>query len=476
MTQAAQLTGALQESCLTLIAFDDKEGALATGLLTADHFDGPYREVASRILAYRKRFGKAPGQAHIDDLFDDILSDPKHKQHKLFVRILEGLLNQAQGLNAGYVASRVTAFVREQSLKVAVHDAAQRYQQGGDDLAVDVENILFKALKTRTNPIEGGVFLGDPDQALGFLTSIPPAMPLGIPQFDRVGAGPAAGELLLFLAPKGRGKTWFCTHVAKQALLHGERVLHISLEMNQDKMARRYFQSLFAIALRNEEYFQTFLDVDKLGRLDKIDFESRRPRLAYNDPKIENILRRELTPSRWGDKLSRLVIKDFPSGSLTIPKLNSYLDWLEQVHKFIPTLLIIDYPGLMAMDRSQLREQTGAMIIALRGLCGERNLACLAPHQTNRSSTDAGTVNEGHVSEDFSVLMTTDKAIIHSQTKAEKKLNLARLYLDKNRGDSDGMTVLIAQNYTTGQFMLGPSLYMGSNYQELLKQTLPPQR
>lgn len=473
MADEARLTAPLQESTLTLLAFSQDEGAVAAGLVTASLFDEPYKDVAARILQYRKRYGgEPPGSAHIEDLFDDVLTNGKNPQQKVYIRILDGMLQQAKDLNAGYVLKRISTFVRQQNLKVAVVEAAQRYQQGGDDIVDDVENILFTALKTRANPVEGGVFLDDVDTALGFLEHPPEGLPLGIPQFDRVNAGPASGEIMVFLAPKGRGKTWACTHVGKRALMRGESVLHISLEMGEAQIAQRYFQSLFAIAKRNEDYWHTFLDSDQAGRLDRIDFESRIPERYYSDPKIGNFLRREI--GRWGSRLGRLVVKAFPSGTLTIGRLNAYLDWLETVQKFIPKLLIVDYPDLMNMDRSKLREQIGQNFIELRGLCGERNLAGFFPSQTNRASTETGTVKESHVAEDFSKLQTADKAIIYSQTQQEKAMNLARLTLDKNRGDRDGFTVLISQSYTTGQFVIGSPVSMSSNYFELLKQTQPP--
>lgn len=472
---APRLTTSLQESALTLLAFDSDQGALAMGMVTAAHFDDTYRDIAGKIITYRKRYGKPPGAAHLDDLFDDVLTNPDHRQHKLYLRVIEGLLEQSRGLNAAYVASRVTEFVRQQSLKVAVHEAAQRYQQSGDDLVADVENILFKALKLRVTGVGGGIFLDDKDTALGFLERPAQALPLGIPQFDRVNAGPTPGTLLLFLAAKGRGKSWFATHCAKQALLQGEKVVHITLEMPEEQVIQRYFQTMFAIGVRNEEFIETRLVLDKLGRLSGIDFARAKPKLNFQDRSIQKILRGEM--AKWGSRLGRIVVKEFPPDQLTIAQLNAYLDGLEQVHGFIPNMLIIDYPDLMQLgDRTNLRESTGQMIKSIRGVLSERKLKGVAPSQTNRASTDAATVKESHVAEDFSKLQTADKAIIYSQTPEEKKLKLARLYLDKNRGDKDDITVLIAQNYETGQFVLGKPVMMGKNYFDLVKQANPPDR
>lgn len=474
MADDPRLTTSLQESCLTLLAFDQDQGNIAAGIVTAAHFDDPYRDVAAKIIAYRKRYGKPPGSAHIDDLFDDVLTNPDHRQHKMYLRIIEGLLEQSHGLNSVYVAGRVQEFVRQQNLKVAVHEAAQRYQQSGDDLVTDVEGILFKALKLRTVGMGSGIFLNDTETSLSFLERPAQAMPLGIPQFDRVNAGPTPKTLLLFLAPKGRGKSWFATHCAKQALMQGLKVVHITLEMPEEQVIQRYFQSMFAIAVRNEDFQETRLVLDSLGRLSNIDFKKQRPKLNFQDPKINKILRGEM--GKWGSRLGRIVVKEFPADQLTIEALNAYLDSLETIHKFIPHLLIVDYPDLMRLDRTDLRVATGQVIKQIRGLLSERNLAGVAPSQTNRKSTEVSTVGEEHVAEDFSKLQTADKAIIYSQTKEEKRFKLARLYLDKNRGDKDDITVLISQNYETGQFIMGKPVMMDKGYWDLLKQTQGPRQ
>src|SRR4051812_34606844 len=97
-----KLSGPLQESVLTLLATNDKEGAIAANLLTSKVFDEDYRDVAKRIFMFRKENGKAPGVAHLDDLLDEVLDNADHKKHRTFVRILDGILSNAESLNAKY--------------------------------------------------------------------------------------------------------------------------------------------------------------------------------------------------------------------------------------------------------------------------------------------------------------------------------------------------------------------------------------
>lgn len=58
--------------------------------------------------------------------------------------------------------------------------------------------------------------------------------------------------------------------------------------------------------------------------------------------------------------------------------------------------------------------------------------------------------------------------LTYNQTKREHELDLARIHVDKARGDRDHFTVLITQNYTSGQFVTD-SAFMPNNFFKLLK-------
>jgi intein/homing endonuclease len=186
---------------------DEKHGAIAAGLIDVDLFESPYNEIASRALAFRAKFKKAPGEAHLDDLFDHILSDPKSKKKHLYQSILGGIIEQAKSLNAPYVLSRVNEFTQLQNLQAAVLAAARRFPQGGEGTVPDVQNILHKALKFKAEALDAGTFLNDPVAALAFLNDDKKRFfALGIPELDRRQIGPTVGEAFAFMAPKGRGK------------------------------------------------------------------------------------------------------------------------------------------------------------------------------------------------------------------------------------------------------------------------------
>jgi hypothetical protein len=462
----SQLTNSLQESVLTLLFYAGAEATEASALLSASYFDGDYQDIAARVLSYRRKYNAAPGDAHIDDLFDHVLSDPKNKKAALYRRIIESIIEQSKSLNARYVSTRLIEFIRQQSLKTAVLEAAQRYGSGGDDLVPDIENILHKALSLRVKGIDAGTFLSDTEKSFKFLDRRErSSIKIGIPELDRYNLCPERRTMLLFMAPTGRGKSWFGVHCGKEAILQGERVVHIVNEMSEEQLIERYFMAWLAATKRNEDYDEMDFVFDKLNRFVGMKPVTRRAKINFSDPNIHNVLKKKV--SAWGARLGRIVIKDFPTDQLTVPMIEAYLDALEQEHDFHPSVLIVDSPDLMETKADHMRESTGKNFKALRGLFMERNLAGVVTTQSNRSGAAAKTVREEHVSEDFTKLQTADKSIIYSQTDVEERYSIARLYAHKNRGDKKGYTTLITQNYTTGQFCRNSTTHNDMYWKEL---------
>lgn len=138
------LGDALQESILATLIFDDQWGGLISEQVKAVHFDEVYRPIAEKVLAYRRKFKKPPGRTHLDDLLIDILG--KGDRSNRTKRVLVGLSQMEKDLNGEYVSGQLRTFLRKQQLKAALLGAAERFDQGGEDIISDLETILRDAL------------------------------------------------------------------------------------------------------------------------------------------------------------------------------------------------------------------------------------------------------------------------------------------------------------------------------------------
>lgn len=448
-----EIPTSLQESILAALLFNEKAGTAVAAQVVPGLFDETYREIAEKALAYRRRYNRPPGLTHLDDLFGKLLSPGRAPRLR---RLVFDLAELAEGLNGDYVVARTQEFVREQKLKAALVEANSRYEQGGEGRAEEVENILSSALRYRTTTLGAGTFLNDTSRSLKFFDRNATGISFGIPVFDQMGLVLAPKEQTLLIAPKGGGKSWACVHVGVQGLLERHRVLHISNEMDEPYVTARYYQRLFAAARRPDKFDKTLLEFDRLGRLSGFRTRRATPRWDFSAPSAKRELLKKLKP--WGTRLGRLVVKYFPSGSLTMTQLEGYLDYLEAQHKFVPTLLIVDYPDLMAQDTKDLRISLGRTFVNLRGIAGDRNMALFTPTQGGRQIIGAKRTRSKDVSEDISKVFTADTTITYQRTEAEQRVGLARLSVEHSRGTSDGISVIITQAYTTGQWVLQSSL------------------
>lgn len=466
-----ELTGAIQEALITLLCYDpDPRGAkMVRSLIEPKLFDVYYRDIAQAAHDYIDKYGKPPGE-HTLDLFD-VLKSRNEETAEFYSRIYQSMRATKKGVNRDYVVTHATAFARHQRLKRGITVAVDLLNNAKSVSAVDeAETEITKCLKGTHDLFDVGIRLGDPVRSLSFLEQQLESFPTGIPALDRYSLGPARKTLHVFAALQGMGKSWWLMHLAKMAMLNRKRVVHITLEMSQEKCAMRYLQSLFSITKRQakELYYHTFKK-DEKGKFLSLRQKTLSGRPSFTDehirrylaPKLKALLRR-----------SPIIIKEFPPGRLSPKELTGYLDSMEGAIGFIPDLLIVDYADLMKIDPKNRREGIGQTYIDLRATGVERNIAVASASQANRSAVGARWITRKHIAEDVSKISTADNILTYSQTHAEYELGLARLFQDKARDDTSQTRVLISQMYSTGQFVRDSVGMAGKNYWEAVKESV----
>lgn len=160
--------------------------------------------------------------------------------------------------------------------------------------------------------------------------------------------GPGAGKLALVLARAGVGKTAFLVGIGVDALLSGQRVLHVSLERSVEKV-RDWYDDLLMEMLRREK---------KLQHWAALQLETERNR----------------------------HIQTYIGHSFSVERLRQAIDLLVQAMDFTPSVIIFDRVEEEAIGRedvAQLRE-------VATGLGAELWMAC----RTHRDGPPAAT---GHL-------------------------------------------------------------------------------
>ena len=455
----------LSENLLVLLCFGKEEDAkLIVSNVTPNLFDNKiYRDIAHKAIEFFKKFGSVVG-GHLPELLEDELKDESKSQ--LYQKVIENIYNNSENINSTYVINDLNNFIRMQQMKIDVKETAELLQKGRID---EAESKLYNSRKKRIEIFDAGIFFGvDKESTLGFKKEIEQDQILtGIPALDKLGHVPTKGELYTLMGRSGDGKSWFLIHLAKKASQQRKKVLHISLEMGYKRLLSRYAQSYWGLGTKKESLNlkNAFFKEDDFGFITSINFKTITKNIKLiADSDVEEYLSKKIDIMRNPN----LVIKCFPSGSLTIEKLEAYLDNLEAYKGFIPDIILLDYLDLMAINSDNKRNDLGRVGVELRGIAGNRNLAMVNVSQTNRVAEGAKVLTRRFLGEDFSKVQTTDVFITTNKTAIEKELGLMRIYVDKGRNDKDGDLIVCSQNLSIGRFIINSSK-MENKYYDILE-------
>lgn len=467
-----KMPGSLMENLITILAYDNECGRIVANLVTPEMFEGEYIEVARRCINYWGLYRCAPGD-HTSDLFDDILKDHANRRNRIFRGILTSMLHLSSGMNTRYIMDQLRLFLRLQSLKKAILVSAEKLRSDDQLAMTEVETIWNDLLRTQVEEFDKGLTLADISKVISHMNSLKDEFTFGISLLDKMSIVPYRDSVSLLIGPTGRGKTWFLVAVGRANVLLGKKVCHISLEMTEETVVQRYYQTMFSVPKRKVDLqVPTFSFKDEEAglydrRLESIDYVDVVPDFMLSSPHIKDELYAHTGLLR--NKVNNLIVKAFPMRSLSASQLRGYLDTLELVHNFIPDVLIIDYVGIMKTSVRDYRIDLGRNFQELKAIGSERNMAVVTAQQANRGGAIGGRVRATDVSEDWSLVHAADQVMSLTSTEAEFRLGLARMFIDKARGESDKFEILLSQNFAIGQFALDAVL-MRSNYYDIINE------
>jgi hypothetical protein len=447
----------LQESILAVMAFD-KRGSEVFAWLQPAHFDEPANEIAEQLQGYWQKYQQPPGLGHLDDLFThEFVARP----HGRIVKLLRNLALLENAMNAQFVLDQVSAFRRQQDLKATLIAAADRFQAGGPDMMEDVEGIWQKNLGSVVTP-SVSITLPTERSEIQELFTRPEAdeFGTGIPGLDARHLVPGRGQLTVLLGVSSAGKTWGLIQFGKAALLRGKRVLHVTLELSAVETSRRYLQAIAALPryFGDPPGWARTLTLDASGRLVGFGREEIPP-LPSNATACH-----EDTARRFSGRL-RILYQS--AGTLKVTAIRAAIA-RETTTGFKPDLVIVDYLGKLAAAADNYRIELGRNTEALRALAEDCDVAMVSAQQINRAGNKAELITRNHIAEDYSAVNHADAVVVLNRTPEEERLNLARLWVDKNRNGTQSWGLVIAQNYALGQFCTADAPLHQKEYTELL--------
>lgn len=458
------LVGGLEENLITLLCYSDISSPIIRMKTSPEIYSTQaYQHIAKAAFDYIDTY-REPPRDHIIDLLE-----PYIKSDSPIGRLLISTLSNMKSLfitsNEDFVINELERFLKARHIQKSIEEATLKLSQG--DLDGAEESMKATVSSESMSP---GILFNDVSESLSFLKEKEEDFfYTGIQHLDDEGITPHRKQLFLIMAPTGRGKTWSLVHFGKMGIMYGKKVLHITLEMDESEIAQRYAQSFFSIVSNHT------VGVHLVGKthsvaIPKFVLDGNGEFMDVSSDRYDRLVVSADNESEIRKKMERLKtraplrIKEFPSGSLTVQQLSSYLDFLENTQSFKPDVLLLDYPDIMGRPgRDEKRSEIGDLYVQLRGIASKRNIYLITATQSNREGMKGSLVKGIHSAEDISKIATSDYVITLNQTDNEKSIGLCRIYIDKARYSKSGFQIIITQNYGIGQFCL-ESLAKTSTY------------
>jgi replicative DNA helicase len=311
-----------------------------------------------------------------------------------------------------FVQEEVLGFCKNQCIKRAILDSVELLRRGEYDA---IKASIDLAMKAGADKEIGHEY--NESVVERYQDNIRSTIPTPWPIINDVSDGGfGKGELVVFVAPAGIGKSWGLINVGAHAIKQGLNVVHYTLELNAGYVGQRYDAVLTGIANQS---------------------------LKYNIDEVQSTV----------DKLKgNLVIKYYPTKTASCSTLRAHIEKMILVGKK-PDLIIVDYADLLrgAVARKEMRHELESIYEDLRGIAGEYEVPLYTASQANRSALEDDIIEAGKISESYSKVMIADFVLSLSRKVTDKIAGTGRWHIIKNRFGPDGITLPSKMNMSNGQ-------------------------
>lgn len=302
-----------------------------------------------------------------------------------------------------YIKEKSLDFCKKQALKDALEKSVELIST---EKYESIVSVMKEAISRGMPSTLGHNFFEDYESRFSKINRV--TCPTGIPQLDKrdiLNGGLGRGEIGVITAPTGAGKSHFLVHVGAEALKVGKNVIHYTFELSENAVGIRYDSHLCGIP-----------SSDVIDR------------------------KKEVLETYEKEKLGRLIIKEYPTGSATVMTIRNHIEKL-LLKSFVPSLIVIDYADIMRSSRKfdSLRHELKLIYEELRNLSMDMSIPIWTASQANREASNATVVGLENMSEAYGKAMVADVVLSLSRKPMEKDTGVGRLFVAKNRAGRDGI-------------------------------------
>jgi hypothetical protein len=356
------------------------------------------------ILDYREKYGVHPSYEILATIFKSGITEYDAGVQKQVRDYYTRIISSSMVDGAEFVKDTAMDFCRKQVLKQAMMKSVGLLKTSSFD---EISKVINDALKLGSDNNFGHDWMADFESRFQIKHRNP--VSTGWERMDSFcKGGLGKSELGVVIAPTGAGKSMVLVHLGSQALKEGKTVVHYTLELGDTVVGQRYDSCITGIPLNDlmmnkEEIFDHISDIE-----------------------------------------GNLIVKEYPTKSATTQSIKNHLDKLKKrgIH---PDMVIVDYADLLrpVKARNEKRHELESLYEELRGIAQTMECPIWTASQTNRSGLNAEVITMEAISEAFNKCFVADFIFTVSRTVNDKKANMGRIFLAKNRNGPDGIVLPI---------------------------------
>jgi hypothetical protein len=378
-------------------------------ILKPEMFDSEANEwLVNQTLQHFDNFSQLPT---LDVFKNEVAKVERDVLKQSIVDNLKQVWNGLESDDLEYVKEKSLEFCKNQTFKNAILESVDLLSDGKFDI---IKSKIDDAMKAGQDTDIGHEYKENIIER--YESTVRNVIPCGWDAIDElVDGGFGKGELIMFAAPPGIGKSWALVNVGMAAAKLGKTVVHYTLELNEGYVGQRYDSVLTGIPV---------------------------PKLKFEIDEV-----RKQVEGLSGD----IVVKHWPTKSAGLNTMRASLDKLKLQGK-TPDIIICDYADLLkGNSRKERHEELEEIVEGLRGIAGEYEVPLFTASQINRSGADNDVITGTSIAGSFSKMMTADFVVSLSRKIEDKLAGTGRWHVIKNRFGPDGMTLPSKANMSNGR-------------------------
>ena len=333
------------------------------------------------------------------------LAEHIHKMGMEYLKELSGIEKDSK-----WLLDKTEEFCQEKALHNAIMKSIQVLNGTDKQLTKGaIPQLLSDALGVSFDTHIGHDWLDDFAVRFDFYHLVEKRIAFDLEYFNLITNGGLPNKTLTcVMAGTGVGKSLFMCHMAATNLMDGKKVLYITAEMAEERIAERIDANLLDVNIKD------------LENLDRVTYEK----------KVEKI--RDKTEGR-------LIIKEYPTATANVGHIRYLLNELKLKRKFIPDIIYIDYLNIMCSQRLKYGANVNSYLYIksiaeeLRGLAVEKDVPIVTATQTTRSGSTNSDPGLEDTSESFGLPATVDFMFAVISSEELTSLNQLMVKQLKNR-------------------------------------------